>query len=106
MQKKVNMGELRVYCEETAPQKISFCTENQSSPVTTGTMLIHGHYSSIHVFDRRALVCLSDNSNMICFQCVKYALIDTDSSLLGTLITLRCGYGMPEEDVSYTLIVA
>lgn len=106
MQKKVNIGELRAYCEETAPQKIAFYTENQRSPVTTSTLVIHSSYSKIQVFDRRALVCLSADGNMVCFQCVKYATIDTDASLLGTLITLRCGYGMPEEDVLYTLIVA
>lgn len=106
MKKRMNIGELRAYCEQTAPQRIAFCTENQRRPVTAETLTIREFFSQISVFDRHALVCLSADNGTVCFQCVRYAVIDTEATILGTLITLCCGYGIPGEDVSYTLVVA
>lgn len=105
MKKKTTITELRQYCEEKKPKRIIFHAENQRWFSEEDTMGFRTAFPQITVSDKPSLVCLRSGSDMIYFERVKTVEIDTDATVLGTLITLVCGdWGASESDKTYTLI--
>ena len=59
------------------------------------------------IFENPNLICLKSGQNTVMFNRVKFAEIDTDATVLGTLITVFCGdFNSDGYDISYTLIAA
>ena len=53
------------------------------------------------------LICLKSSGNTLSFDRVKSIEVDTDASILGTVITIFCGdFNTAEHDITYKLVVA
>ena len=105
MRKKITITELREYCESNKPNKIIFHAENQSWFREESTLRFRTAFPKITVSNKPRFVCLQSGSDMIYFERVKNVEIDTEATVLGTIITLVCGdFGASEFDTTYTLI--
>ena len=108
MKKRISVSELVEYLRQNQPTSVIFHAENQawySRPEYT--LNFRTVFPSILAFDNPSLVCLKSGNNQVSFTKIKYAEIDTDATIFGTLITLFCGdFSKPGYDVSYTLIAS
>lgn len=103
MKKTVTVGELKSYCSQNKPKEISFLSENQPWYRVSDPCKVRCTFPIMLIYENPNLVCLKSGRNTICFDRVKFAELDTDSTVLGTTINLHCGNA--ETDVSYILIV-
>ena len=88
MKKRVSVRELKEYCSRNKPQQVLFCTENQE-------------------WYRVADPCKLRLSFpiMLCIDRIKFAEINSDTSALGTVLTVSCGnMKAAESEKTYTLI--
>ena len=104
MKKKVSVYELKKYCELHKPQRISYNTENQSWYRVSDPCKIDLTFQNMMVFENPNLVCLKSGSNMLYFDRVHHAEIDTDVAI-GTAFTIFCGErGNRAPEVAYRLL--
>lgn len=107
MKKTVSVRELKEYCERNKPRSIQFYTENQSWYKTSAPCKIKITFPIMLICENPNLICLKSGSNTLSLDMVKFAEIDTESTVLGTLLTVFCGeFGKPGYDITYTLIAA
>lgn len=86
MKKKLSVRELKRYCEEHKP---------------------HCAFSIMLICENPNLICLKSSGNTLSFDRVKSIEVDTDASILGTVITIFCGdFNTAEHDITYKLVVA
>lgn len=107
MKKKVSVGELKKYCEQHKPQRIQFMTENQDWYRTADPCKMEISFPIMLIYENPNLICLKDSRNTLSFDRIKSVEIDTDSSLLGVILTIFCGdFNSDGYDVAYKLVVA
>ena len=107
MKKIVSVKELKEYCENHKPQQVSFYTENQSWSRASDPCKIKMSFPIMLICENPNLICLKSGANTLSFDRVKFVEIDTESTVLGTLITVFCGeFGKSGYDITYTLIAA
>lgn len=93
MKKRISIGELKEYLEENKPTRIFFHAENQAWYNSADHFAsFRTMFSEIMVYEYTpCLIGLKSETNTISFNCIKSVEIDTESSILGTIITLFCG---------------
>lgn len=107
MKKKASVREFKQYYEGNKPQRILFYTENQKWYRTSDPCKIRMSFPIMLICENPNLICLKSGTNTISLDRVKYVEIDTESTVLGTLITVFCGeFGVKGYDITYTLIAA
>lgn len=107
MKKKVSVGELKKYCEQHKPQRIQFMTENQDWYRTADPCKMEISFPIMLIYENPSLICLKDSRNTLSFDRIKSVEIDTDSSLLGVILTIFCGdFNSDGYDITYKLVVA
>lgn len=107
MKKIMSVRELKKYCEDSKPHKIIFCTENQSWYSTAEPCKIKMSFPIMLIFENPNLICLMSGSNTLSLDRVKYAEINTGTSVLGDVVTVFCGdFNSDKCDITYTLVVA
>lgn len=107
MKKMLNIRGLKEYCECNKPHKILFQTENQPWYRAADPCKIKMSFQIMLIYENPNLICLKSGDNTICLDRVKFVEIDTDCTVLGTLITVFCGeFGSSGYDITYKLIVA
>ncbi len=100
----MSVYELKKYCAEHKPQKISYNTENQSWYRVSDPCKIDLTFQNMMVFENPNLVCLKSGSNMLYFDRVHHAEIDTDEHFW-TVFTIFCGeFGKQAPEITYKLI--
>lgn len=105
MKKIVSVRELIEYCEYNKPQCIQFYTENQKWYKASDPCKIKMTFPTMLICENPNLICLKAEANILSFDRVKFIEIDTESTVLGTLITVFCGkFDKPGYDITYTLI--
>ena len=91
MKKQVSVRELKDFCERNSLNQITYYTENQTCDTAGGLCKLRLH----------------SGMNSVCFNGVKFAEIDTESTVLGTILTLYCGNSRASKPtVTYTLILS
>lgn len=104
MRKRCTVGELKRYCSQNEPHRVSFVTENQPDYTVSDPCKVQYTFPTMLVYENPSIVCLKSGDNTVCFDRVKFAEVDTESSVLGTIIQLFCGSQTVER--SYILVVA
>lgn len=108
MKKQVSVRDLRDYCERNTPNQITYYTENQTCRNADKALCkLRLHFQVVLIYENPNLVCLKSGASSICFNGVRFAEIDTESTVLGTILTLYCGNSKASKDAeAYTLILS
>lgn len=108
MKKRVTIREMKDYFSENKPREISFVSENQPWYKVSDPCKIRCTFPTILISENPNLVCLKSGCDTICFDRVKYAEVDTEFTVLGTILRLFCGDAAGESGsgASYILVVA
>lgn len=107
MKKIISVKEFKEYCETNKPHSIIFYTENQKWYRVSDPCKIKMSFSIMLICENPNLICLKSGANTMSFDRVKFVEIDTESTVLGTLITVFCGeFGTNGHDITYKLIAA
>lgn len=101
MIKQVTIGELKEFCNEHKPKKISFLTENQEWFDIADPCKLTFSFPLMLLHENPNIVFLKSGNNSLSLDRVRYAVIDTKATLLGTLVTVFCG-----DDRKYTLVLS
>lgn len=107
MKKRVTVGELKSYYASKKLSTVQFSTENQKWYRVSDPCKVNLSFSIMLITENPNLICLKSGANTIYFDRVKFAEIDTESTVLGTIITLFCGdFGSNDYDITYCLVAA
>lgn len=108
MKKRVSVRELMDYYARNKPKEISFATENQPWYKVSDPCKVRCTFPVMMICENPNLVCLKSGRNTICFDRVELAEVDTDATVLGTVVKLFCGSQSESNDAeaSYILVVA
>ena len=87
----VSVRELKAYCERNSPNQVTYYSENQTGCKNAALCQLRLHFQSVLIYENPNQVCLKSGVSSICFNEVRFAEIDTESTLLGTILTLYCG---------------
>lgn len=108
MKKKLSVRELRDYYARNKPKEISFVTENQPWYRVSDPCKVKCTFPVMMICENPNFVCLKSGGSTICFDRVQFAEVDTDATVLGTVLRLFCGnqHGASDAEVSYILVMA
>ena len=107
MRRVMNVGELKRYYEGRSLRRILFCTENQKWDAVENPMKASLVFSSMLIACNPNIICLKAGENMLYFERVKCVNVDTERSILGTVLDVVCGDSAGKtNDVHYTLIAS
>ena len=107
MKKRVTIGELKQYCAANKPANIQFSTENQAWYRVSDPCKVNLSFPIMLIYENPNLICLKSGTNTLSFDRVRFVEIDTDTTVLGTILTLFCGSMATQENpTTYHLVVA
>lgn len=108
MKKQVSVRELKDFCERSSPSQITYYTENQTqSNAASDLCKLRLHFHVVLIYENPNQVCLKSGASNVCFNEVRFAEIDTESTVLGTILTLYCGNPRASKPAAaYTLILS
>lgn len=105
MKEKLSIHELKAFCEENPPNQITYYAENQDTACAPCRFRLH--FQTMQVYENPNLIYLCAGNGSLCFMRVKWAEIDTESSVLGTILKLYCKRPeTPRSTAVYTLIIS
>lgn len=105
MKKRVSVRELKEYCSRNKPQQVLFCTENQEWYRVADHCKLRLSFPIMLICENPNLICLKSETNTMCIDRIKFAEINSDTSALGTVLTVSCGnMKAAESEKTYTLI--
>ena len=106
MKKRISVRGLKMLLDHYKPRKVTLYTENQEWYRQSDTCILRLTFPNLIVYDNQNMVCLKSNTGSICFEQVRYVEVDTDSTVLGTIITVICGDSELCNETTYTLVAA
>lgn len=107
MKKTVNLQGLQEYVAHNRVGCVRFYTENQQWYRASDPCKIRMAFPIMLICENPNLVCLKSGQNTISFDRVKFVEIDTETTVLGTILTLFCGdFGSDGYDTTYKLIAS
>lgn len=107
MKKTVSVRELQEYLAKTRIHSVLFCTENQRWYRASDPCKVRMSFPIMLIGENPNLICLKSGMHSISFDRVKSVEIDTETTVLGTILTLFCGdFGSDGYDTTYILIAA
>lgn len=107
MKKIISVKEFKDYCDKNKPRSIIYQTENQKWYQVSDPCKAKMSFPIMLICENPNLICLKSEANTLSFDRVKCIEVDTESTVLGTLITVFCGeFETNDHDITYTLIVA
>lgn len=105
MKKIISFKEFTDYYAKNKPNLIIYYSENQKWYQTSDPCKLKMAFPIMLIHENPNLVCLKSDNNTLSFDRVKNVEVDTESCVLGTIVTLYCGeFGTKGHDVTYTLI--
>lgn len=107
MKKIVTLRGLQDYLASNHVNTVLFYTENQRWYRASDPCKIRMAFPIMLICENPNLICLKSGQHSISFDRVKSVEIDTDATVLGTVLTIFCGdFGSDGYDSTYTLIAA
>lgn len=107
MKKRVSVRELKAYCERNSLNQVTYYSENQNSSKNACLCKLRLHFQVVLISENPNLVCLKSGASSICFNEVRFAEIDTESTVLGAVLTLYCGNSSASKpSETHTLIIS
>lgn len=107
MKKQITVRELKEYCERNPPNQVTYYSENQDHRKSAGPCKLRLHFQVVLIYENPNQVCLKSGASSVCFNQVIFAEIDTESTVLGTILTLYCGNSRASRSkTAYTLIMS
>lgn len=107
MKKIVSVRELQEYVVHHKINSVSFYTENQRWYRASDPCKIRMAFPIMLIRENPNLICLKSGMHSISFDRVKSIEIDTDATILGTVLTVFCGdFDSEGYETTYTLIAA
>lgn len=82
-------------------EKVIFWSENQDDYDIMNPCILRMSFPVITVWENPNLICLKDGENAIAFCGVTEIQMDSESSVLGDIVTVICGDG----EYTYTLVI-
>lgn len=105
MKKIVNIRGLREYIAHNQVNSVQFYTENQQWYRTSDPCKIRMVFKVMLIYENPNLICLKSGQNTVSFDSVKSVEIDTETTVLGTILTLFCGdFNSEGYEATYKLI--
>lgn len=105
MKKIMSVRELKEYCDKNKLQKVFLHTDNQEPDFTPESWKIDLTFPMMLIHENPNLICLKSGTGTISFDRVQSVEVDTEQTVLGTVIKVFCGkFGSTEYDAAYTLI--
>lgn len=105
MKKRVSMRELKEYCSQNKPQQVLFCTEDQEWYCVADPCKLRLSFPIMLICENPNLICLKSETNIMCIDRIKFAEINSEMSVLGTVLKVSCGsMKAAEPEKTYTLI--
>ncbi len=107
MKKIVSIRGLQEYLAANRVSSVLFYTENQSWYRASDPCKIRMSFPIMLICENPNLICLKSGQNTLSFDRIKSVEIDTETTVLGTILTLFCGdFGSEGYEATYTLIAA
>lgn len=107
MRSLMKFNEWKRYCEGRSMGQFVFCTDNQEWNRIESPLKLSLAFSSMLVMSNPNRICFRGFGNTMCLERVKYILVDTERTPLGTIFVIVCGDSIRgEDDISYTLIAS
>lgn len=107
MKKQVSVKELKEYYEMKKPRQVTYYSENQDWYCVSDPCKLRMHFPIMLICENPSLICLKSGASTICFDRVLFVEIDTETTILGTILTVYCGgTGSKEPEITYKLIAA
>lgn len=107
MKKRVSVKELKEYCERNKPKQVTYYSENQDWYCVSDPCKLRMHFPIMLICENPSLICLKSGTSTICFDRIKCVEIDTETTVLGTILTIYCGNSEEEEpEIVYKVIAA
>lgn len=106
MKRRLSISELREYCAKQNFNTILYWAENQDWYCAASPCKVRVSFPNMVVCENPDGVCLRSGGNTVSFERLRYADVDTERSVLGTVLTLFCddGIGKQKHTHAYTLI--
>lgn len=106
MKNRMSVRELKAYCTDHAVNEVLFSTENQRWYQTSDPCKVQMNFKIMLIGETPNLVCLKSEAGSICFDRVRFVEVDTDITVLGTVLYLYCGgKSAASPEITYTLII-
>ena len=107
MKKTVSVKELQEYVACHKISYVLFYTENQRWYRASDPCKVRMAFPIMLIRENPNLICLKSGTSTICFDRVCSVEIDTETTVLGTILTVYCGCsGAEEPEITYKLIAA
>ena len=107
MKKLVSIRELKEYYSVNKPHYVLFQTENQDWYRAADPCKLKMSFPIMLIQENPNLICLKSGMNILSIDRVQCVEIDTDTTVLGTVLKVFCGdFGSSSHDITYTLIAA
>lgn len=107
MKKTLSVREFKAYYETNHPKYILFHTENQSWYRASDPCKIKMSFPIMLIAENPNIICLKSGNNTLSIDRVKEVKIDTETSVLGAVITVFCGNADADGyEIAYTLVAA
>ena len=107
MKKQISIRELKEYCERSSPHQVTYYSDNQDWCKEGDLCKFRLHFQIVLIYENPNQVFLKSGTSSICFNNVRFAQIDTESTVLGTILTLYCGnFRASKPTATYTLILS
>lgn len=104
---KMTVSDLGRFLESANPKSIVFSSENQQDIPPAVSVSFNLIFGAVLTAISPNAVLLRGECGYVCFNNVKYALIDQETSALGTVVDLVCSdYGCQHSETHYTLIMS
>lgn len=105
MKRMLSVRDFKAYHEVNSPKYILFHTENQEWYRTSDPCKIEMSFPIMLIGENPNIICLKSGNNTLSIDSVKDVEIDTESSVLGAVITAFCGNADTDGyEIAYTLV--
>lgn len=107
MKKQITVKELKEYCKRNSPNQVTYYSENQDDSKSSALCRLRLHFQAMSIYENPNQVQLKSGMSSVCFNGVRFAEIDTELTVLGTVLTLYCGNSRASKPTAaYTLILS
>lgn len=107
MRRRMTFGELKRYYEGRSLKRVLFCTEDQTWSRVNDPIKVSLAFTSMQMACNPNIICLKGGENMMYFERVKFANVDSERTPLGTVLDVVCGDRSGSmNDMHYLLIVS
>lgn len=105
MKKTLTVSDFKKYCEKEQFTRIIYHSENQGWYQCADPCKVKMAFPAMEIYENPNILCLKSGKNVLYLDRIQCVKVDTESSVLGTIVTVLCGdFGAKHYDWAYTLV--